>query len=173
LLKGPSSDISRLKGLIARAANTTAYEIFQAAYTQIRRKIIANEEHKSIDKVIKEICLDRVELVRKNTPLIKTVALESFYHPELIEPIRREIAPKLIPIIDKFTEDNINKGVFRDVEPRVVTRVLMSSMIGYLFFSNLFPQEFKGENEEAEIEKSIDILLNGILNKGEGAERNE
>lgn len=133
-------------------------------------KIIANESNKTVDKVMKDIYMDRMELIKKNSPLIKTVMLESFYHPELLEPIQKQIAPNLMPIVDRFTEENIRKGTFRSLEPRAVSRVLMSTLMGYVILSNLFPEVFKGENDEKEIEKSIDILLHGILNKdGEGS----
>lgn len=130
-------------------------------------KIMENKEHKSIEDMMTDVFCDRIALAKKNLPLVKTILLESAYHPELLEPIRRDIAPKVIPLIDKFIQDNIKSEELRDIEPRLVTRTFMSSIIGYLILTNAFPDIFGGGNDEQEMRKVADILLNGIKKREE------
>jgi len=106
--------------------------------------------------------MDRMTLVRKNTPLVKTIMIESIYHPELLEPLQKEIAPKLIPEVDKFFKENIEMGNLREVNPRLITRTVISLIAGFSILNNLFPEVFTTQGDEEEMEKIVDILINGI-----------
>jgi len=130
-------------------------------------KIMDNEKNDSINVVLKNIMMDRVTLIKKNAPLVKTVMVESIYHPELLKPLQKEIAPKVIPIVDKFFKENIEKGNLRDIDPRLMTRSLISLVAGFSILSNALPDVFTTDGDETEIEKIVDILINGIGSKGE------
>ncbi|MBC8063079.1 MAG: TetR/AcrR family transcriptional regulator [Clostridiaceae bacterium] len=125
-------------------------------------KIMNNEKNEPINVVLKNIMIDRMALVRKNKPLVKTIMIESIYHPELLEPLQKEIAPKLIPIIDKFFAENIELGNLRELDPRLITRSVMSLIAGFSVLNSLFPEVFTTEGDEKEMEKIVDILINGI-----------
>lgn len=125
-------------------------------------KIMNNEKNKPINVVLKNIMIDRMALIRKNKPLVKTIMIESIYHPELLEPLQKEIAPKLIPIIDKFFAENIELGNLRELDPRLITRSVMSLIAGFSVLNSLFPEVFTTEGDEKEMEKIVDILINGI-----------
>jgi len=129
--------------------------------------IMDNEKNESINVVLKNIMIDRIALIKRNSPLIKTVMVESIYHPELLDPLQKKIIPKTIPIVDKFFEENIQKGNLRDIDPRLMTRSLISLVAGFSILSNTFPEVFTNEGDEKEIEKIVDILINGIGVKGE------
>lgn len=130
-------------------------------------KIMDNEKDDSIDVVLKNLMMDRMSLIKRNAPLVKTVLIESIYHPELLDPLQKEIAPQLIPIIDKFFKQNIEKGNFRDIDPRLMTRSLISLLAGFFILSNSLPEVFTTEGDEKEIEKIVDILINGIGKRSE------
>lgn len=129
-------------------------------------KIMDNENNDSINVVLKNIMLDRMTLIKKNAPLVKTIMVESIYHPELLEPLQKEIAPKVIPIIDNFFKENIQKGNLRDIDPRIMTRSLISLLAGFYMLSNSFPEVFTSEGDEKDIEKIVDVLINGIGTNG-------
>lgn len=124
--------------------------------------IMVNDKNESINVLIKNIMIDRLALIKKNAPLVKTIMIESIYHPELLEPLQKEIAPKLIPIIDKFFKENIDKGNLREIDPRLITRSLISLVAGFSILSNSFPEVFTTDGDEKEIEKIVDILITGI-----------
>ncbi|MEK6263412.1 MAG: TetR/AcrR family transcriptional regulator [Clostridium sp.] len=130
-------------------------------------KIMDNDNNETVNVVLKNIMMDRVTLIKKNAPLIKTVMVESIYHPELLTPLQKEIAPKFIPIIDAFFKDNIEKGNLRDIDPRLMSRRLISLIAGFSILSNSFPDIFTTDGDEKEVDKIVDILINGIGVKGE------
>ena len=137
-------------------------KFFRPLMFKSMEKILRNEKNESINVVLKDVMLDRMALVKKNTPLLKTIMVESIYHPELLEPLQKEIAPKFIPTVDKFFKENMKMGNLREVDPRLITRSVISLVAGYSILSNLFPEVFTSDGDEMEIEKMVDMLINGI-----------
>jgi len=130
-------------------------------------RIMQNKNIESINVVLKNIMMDRMTLIKRNTPLVKTIMVEAIYHPELLEPLQKKVAPNLIPIVDKFFKENIESGNLRDIDPRLMTRSLISLVAGFSVLTSLLPEVFTSEGDEKEIEKIVDILINGIGIKGE------
>lgn len=128
-------------------------------------KLLKNSEDRPIEDVLKDVFIDRMELANNNFPLVKTVIMESAYHPELLDPIKKEIMPKIIPVVDEFFAKNTQKGEFRDIDPRVLTRSMMASFIGYFVLSRSFPDTFGGKEDIEEVPVIIDIMMNGLKNK--------
>lgn len=123
---------------------------------------IFNNDDMSIEEVIKAIFIDRLQLVRKNMPLVKTLVIEAAYKPEILEALRETLLPKVVEVIDRFMIKNIEKGIFKDIDPRIMTRSFMSMLAGYIVLTVNFPNMFPVENDEEEVEKMTHILLDGI-----------
>lgn len=126
--------------------------------------ILENEKGNPIEVVLEKLLIDRLELVNHNLPLIKTVFVEAAYHPELLDKVQKNIAPAVIPFINKFVDANVQNENFRDIDPMVITRTLMSLLAGYILLTNIFPEFFKIGDDEEEIKKIVDIFLNGVKN---------
>jgi len=123
---------------------------------------IFNNDDMSIEEVIKAIFMDRLQLIRKNMPLVKTLVIEAAYKPEILEELRETLLPKVVEVIDRFMIKNIEKGIFKDMDPRIMTRSFMSILAGYIVLTVNFPNMFPVENDEEEVEKMTRILLDGI-----------
>jgi AcrR family transcriptional regulator len=150
------------KDLLVGLLMPLVIKFFRPLMFKSMEKIMENEKDESIDIVLKNLMMDRMSLIKRNAPLVKTVLVESIYHPELLEPLQKQIAPKLIPIVDKFFKQNIENGNLRDIDPRLMTRSLISLLAGFFILSNSLPEVFTTEGDEKEIEKIVDILINGI-----------
>ncbi|MBE6066240.1 MAG: TetR/AcrR family transcriptional regulator [Clostridium lundense] len=142
-------------------------KFFRPLVIKSAEAIIKNEKDKPLEEVIKDLFIDRLALIEKNFPLIKTVFVEAMYHPELLETIQRDIAPKVIPFISAFVEGNIEKENFRDdIDSNVITRTFISMLMGYIALTGMFPEFFpKKEGKEEDIKNMVDILLNGISSR--------
>lgn len=125
-------------------------------------EIINKGKYKSADEVLKELLMDRLTLIKKNIPLIKTVAIEALYHDELLEPVKENIAPQVVNLLDEFVDFHRENGDFKDFDSRLISRSLMSMLMGYIVLSSALPEFFSLYDDEKEIEKIVDILLNGI-----------
>ena len=137
-------------------------KFFRPLMFKSMEKIMNNEKNESINVVLKNIMIDRITLIKKNKPLVKTIMVESIYHPELLEPLQKEIVPKFIPIVDEFFLKNIETGNLRDIDQRLMTRSLISLVAGFSVLNSLFPEVFTDQGDEKEMEKIVDILINGI-----------
>ncbi|WPC41406.1 TetR/AcrR family transcriptional regulator [Clostridium sp. JS66] len=124
--------------------------------------IIENKKNKPIDELMEELLLDRLNLVYSNFPLIKTIFMEAAYQPELLKTIQKNLGPKVIPFINNFMDQNIKNENFRDVDPMLMTRTMMSLLLGYIVLGNVFPDYFSSENDEEEIKQIVDIFLHGV-----------
>ncbi len=142
-------------------------KVFKPIMFQSIENLMNNDQDLSIEEVLKKIYLDRLNLARKNMPLVKTVMVESIHHPEILSPLQQDLAPKIIPIIDEFFEKEKKNNTFRDIDTRVINRTFISLLIGYNILISLFPDMYQLEDEEKEIEAIVDILLNGVKKGGE------
>ena len=145
-------------------------KVFRPIYLRPLEKIMENDRQLPIEDVLKEIYLDRLRLIRKHLPLVKTVMIESAHHPELLQPLRDEIVPRIVGTADGFVEKKIAEGVFRDLEARRITRSFMSLLMGYIIFSQLFPELFALGDDETEVAGIVDIFLHGVLREDRAGE---
>jgi AcrR family transcriptional regulator len=137
-------------------------KFFRPLIIKSAERIMENKEDKPINEVMEELFLDRLNLINQNFSLIKTIFMEAAYQPELLKTIQKNLAAKIIPFINTFVEDNIEKGNFKEKESMLITRTIMSLLMGYIVLSNTFPDFFSGENDGEEIKKIVDIFLNGV-----------
>lgn len=124
--------------------------------------IIENKKNKPIDELMEDLLLDRLNLIHSNFPLIKTIFMEAAYQPELLKTIQKNLGPIVIPFINNFMEQNIENENFRDKDPILITRTMMSLLLGYIVLSNVFPDYFSSENDAEEIKQMVDIFLHGV-----------
>lgn len=135
-------------------------------------KIMENKDNEPIDEVLKKIFEDRIKLVKKNSKLLKTIFLEAIYHEELREELQKNLEEKIVPLIDKFMQKNVNKGIFKANDARFITRSFMSLLLGYVIFTSAFPDVFEVESDEIESQKMVDLMLNGFLDRENGGNVN-
>jgi hypothetical protein len=128
-------------------------------------RIANNESNMPIEKVVEDIMMDRLELVKKNKPLIKTIAIESSYHPELLKPIQEEAGPVIIEFVDRFLKKQTENGEFRDLDSKLLSRTMMSLLLGYVVLTSILPNIFEVEDDREEIKKIVDVFLNGVKNR--------
>lgn len=126
-------------------------------------RIFKSRSERNIEDVLQDLMKERIQIIQSNLPLIKTMAIEAAFHPELIDPIREKAAPVVLKVGTKFFQDEIQKGTFReDVEAHTALRAFMSLIGGYVLMKNVLPDTFAWSDEETEIKKMLDIYLNGV-----------
>lgn len=125
-------------------------------------KIFRTRKDRELEEVLLDVMRDRVKLVKSNLPLIKTVATEAAYHPELLDPIREQMAPKLVEIAAKFFQEEVAKGTLRDVDPVLALRALMSLLGGYILMREVMPEAMRLQDEETELRRLLDLYLHGV-----------
>jgi AcrR family transcriptional regulator len=125
-------------------------------------KIFRTRKNRPLEDVLLDIMRDRVKLVESNLPLIKTVAAEAAFHPELLDPFREQLAPKLVEFTTRFFREEVEKGTLRDIDPVVALRAFMSLVGGYILMRNIAPEALQLQDEETELRRLLDIYLHGV-----------
>lgn len=125
-------------------------------------KLIKRDKDKPFEELLTEVLIDRYNLVKKNLPLIKTVAIESMYHPELLDPMKKDVFPKVLSYATGFIEEYVDNGMLKDQDPLIIVRTMMSSIMGYIFTTSLLPDLFPSDNPEEDIKKIAQVLLYGL-----------
>lgn len=126
------------------------------------------KKHKGKDEkeVFKAIIMDRIELLDEYWELIKVVLTEVQYHEDLREVFIKNIALRGKEVLNEFIQQGMDNGVFRKLDPSVVTRSVVG-IFGVFLLQNKLAPELIDMNVEEQIDLVIDILYNGISNKGE------
>lgn len=137
-------------------------KFFRPLVIHSAERIMAKKKNLSVDETMQELYLNRMRLIDKNFPLIKTIMLEANHHPELLKVIREKIAPQVVEKIDSFMKGYVEDGTFRELELRKITRTLLSMLLGYILLSKSFPELFEEGFPEDEANFLADIVLNGF-----------
>ncbi|MCX7570301.1 TetR/AcrR family transcriptional regulator [Tumebacillus sp. DT12] len=125
-------------------------------------KVLNGSKDRELADVLRDLMVDRSRLIRNNLPLVKTMAVEAAYHPELLEPIK-QVLPKVVELATAFVREEQQRGNFReDIDPTRAMRVFMSMVFGYVLMSETLGDVFSFEEEEKEIDLILDLYLNGV-----------
>lgn len=126
--------------------------------------IFENNKGLSLDTLLRIIIKDRINLMEKHFEMLLIVLGEVRYHPEIQTALYEKIVKRVVPMIEKYIIDCIDKGIIKDMEPAVITRSLIGSIVSYVLQRRVLPI-FNHENMELdkEIDMFIHILLYGII----------
>jgi AcrR family transcriptional regulator len=130
------------------------------------KKILSEQETKSFGQLITEIIRNRLELIGANQKHARILLQEAFFHEELRDALMNSVIRDARKMTGKLVEDRIAKGELRPLPPDAVVRMFVTSMMGLVFFKYVVdPEEYSQRSEEEQIELTVDILLNGVLNR--------
>jgi AcrR family transcriptional regulator len=130
-------------------------------------KIFRTRQNRPIEDVLYDVMRDRVQLVQSNLQLLKTVAAEAAFHPELIDPLRKQVAPKIVEVASRFFREEMEKGTLRAIDPVLALRAFMSLVGGYVIMRNVMPEVMQLSDEETELRRLLDVYLHGVIAREE------
>lgn len=111
-------------------------------------------------EVLEELVKNRLRVVEENWPRLKIAFIESQYHPEIKEAIKRYLASEGRAALEAFLSARVASGEIRDLNVSTMARAVFSIVAGYIISRQFFEEEENDENKE--IAAIVDILLNGL-----------
>lgn len=152
---------------LLRGAMVKLIELIGEILITIRMNKLINE-YKSMDPraALKAIVKDRIELIEHNWDLIKVIATEVQFHEDLREAFIENVVVKGKKIIEGYLQNEIQIGVFRNINTAIVTRTLVG-MLGMYIIQKKFASKVIDINDDEQIDIMIDLILSGLLNKQE------
>jgi AcrR family transcriptional regulator len=132
--------------------------------TQSLKDTITHQPPVDPKEFIKLILWDRYHLVQERGHLIAPIMAEMFSDPELREEVYRKIAMPLASHLEHYIQTHIDSGLFRPVNPMVVTRAFIGAIIinFAMKLANLDPR-YANFSADALIEELASLFMGMLL----------
>lgn len=125
--------------------------------------IFKNEEQKDLRTVLKDILLDRLELVQKFFPMFRVIVSEALFHQDIRDVIYHNLITKIQQQIHAFFENMAAQGQIRtDIDPMMIVRNIIGNFVAFIAQMMLFTDNFKLSECEKEIDDMITLIIDGI-----------
>lgn len=126
-------------------------------------KIFKNEKQKDLRAILKDILIDRLELVQKFFPMFRVILSEALFHEDIREVMYNNLFTKMEQQILAFYKKMAESGQIRtDIEPMIIMRNIIGSFFAFIGQKMLFTDNFKLSENEKEIDDMISLLIDGI-----------
>lgn len=149
------------KGLLLRLVIPAIARVASSFIAQPVFNIL--DQDKPVETILREVIIDRKELLEKNWKTIRIILVESMFHPEILEALKNHVAKRIIPLALDKIEEQKQKGKFQSGIPNhVILRGVMSQIIAFLFARHVIPELLAPGRENDEIDWIVKMLVNGI-----------
>ncbi|BCU82776.1 TetR family transcriptional regulator [Polycladomyces abyssicola] len=124
------------------------------------------DQDKPMEEILRELVIDRKELLEKNRKTIRIILVESLFHPEIREALKNHVAKNVFHMASDKIEELKTMGKLRaDLPNHVILRAVMSQIGAYLLARNVVPELLAQGEEDEEIDWIVNVLMNGITPK--------
>ena len=113
---------------------------------------------------VAQLLRERMLSLHKQGDLMRVCFMEAQYHPDLRDRIQAEIITKMTSVVEAFIQTGIERGTYRDLNPKVVARVFLGMFMIAGFSQDTLMDETPSPAFQKEMAETLaDIFLNGIL----------
>lgn len=116
----------------------------------------------SPEQAIASIMQNRMRIIKENLPLLQILLVEAPRNPAAFSGLLEQALPRIFTLTDSFHETHMHKGVYRNLDPRLVSRTFLSLMLGCVALGSIMPEQFQFGTEESEAAMLADVFLNGV-----------
>ncbi|MDQ0338841.1 AcrR family transcriptional regulator [Caldalkalibacillus uzonensis] len=149
------------KGLLLRLVIPAIARVASAYIAQPVLNIL--DQDKPVEALLREVAINRKELLEKNWKTIRIILVESLFHPEIREALKNHVAKRIIPLVFEKIEEQKQKGKIRaDLPNHVILRGVMSQIGAFLFARHVIPELMAPGGDDEEIDWIVELLINGI-----------
>jgi AcrR family transcriptional regulator len=143
-------------------------EVATAGWVDILTDLLTELSEMGSYKAVSQVMRRRMMNLRKNSDLLRVCFIEAQYHPELKESIQTEVINKMTDVAEAFFETAMNKGIYRQMNPKIVAKVFLGifAIAGFSDETIIDPNASPQAMQEM-AEGISDIFLRGVLNSDE------
>ncbi len=125
--------------------------------------IFKNKDQRDLRALLKQILVDRLELVQKFFPLFRVLISEALFHQDIREAINNSLVKKIEHEIKGFYIIMAERGQVRtDIDPMLIMRNIIGNFVAFIAQKMLFTENFKLSEAEKEIDDMITLIIDGI-----------
>ncbi|NJK75175.1 MAG: TetR/AcrR family transcriptional regulator [Microcoleus sp. SU_5_6] len=119
-------------------------------------------------KAVAQVMRRRMLNIRENSDMMRVCFLEAQFHPDLRDRIQLEVIAKMTDVAEAFFETAMQKGVYRQMNPKIVAQVFLGMFAVAGFSQNTIVEPNASPQQMQEMAEGLaDIFLNGVLIKDE------
>ncbi|ADU29817.1 transcriptional regulator, TetR family [Evansella cellulosilytica DSM 2522] len=131
----------------------------------IEESFIRNKsnQHRTIEDELKYYFHKHHQLISENERLLKIIVVESLYFPEIKLSFQTFMKNSVVPSLEKMIEIQKKKYKMKNVDTRLVSKTIISLLIGHVLLQSYLPDIYG--NEETSFETTVNLLVNGMKEK--------
>ena len=141
-------------------------EVATSGWIEILTDLLTELSEMGSYKAISQVMRRRMLNMQENSDLLRVCFIEAQNHSELRERIQSEVIEKMTGVAEAFFETAIEKGIYRQINPKIVAQVFlgMFAISGFSTETIIDPDASPKAMQEM-AEGIADIFLHGVLNK--------
>ncbi len=117
-------------------------------------------------EAISHVMYKRMLRLGTNYDMMRVCFIEVQFHPDLRDRIQSEVIEKMTDVAEAFFQTAMERGVYRQMNPRVIAQVFLGMFIVAGFSHETLAQPVASPQEMKEMAEGLaDIFLNGVLAK--------
>lgn len=142
-------------------------EVATDGWVEILTDLLTELSEMGSYEAVAQVMRRRMMNLPKNADMMRVCFIEAQFHPDLRERVQSEVIEKMTNVAEAFFETAMERGIYRQMNPKVVARVFvgMFAIAGFSHDTIMEPQASPQALKEM-AEGISDIFLNGVLAKG-------
>jgi len=117
-------------------------------------------------EAISHVMYKRMLRRENNYDMMRVCFMEVQFHPDLRDRIQSEVIEKMTDVAEAFFQTAMERGVYRQMNPRVIAQVFLGMFVVAGFSHETLAQPVASPQEMKEMAEGLaDIFLNGVLAK--------
>lgn len=130
------------------------------------QKLMENSHSKELRVVLKELLVDRLNLVMKFFPMFRIVISEALFHDDIREALYKNVVKKGEVIFRQFYDSMLKSGQIRDdIGFDIIARNIVGNFIAFIGQIMLFSDGAGNRDLDKEMDDVVSIIIDGIAAK--------
>lgn len=157
------------KELLRQIVEKTIREFRDYSVEEAIPEVFTGTEDGSPKDLLIKLMKERAEFFREHNKAMQVIIQETMIDESIRETFRREVWSEMTKVSGQIFERAKELGEFKDVEKRTMQRIIFGSFFFYVIFEGMLGVNAGEEDKpEEEIEKTLDLILSGILREEKG-----
>ena len=141
-------------------------EVATQGWMEILTDLLTELSEMGSYKAVAQVMRKRMLSLNANTDMLRVCFMEAQFHPELRDRIQAEVIDKMTDVAEAFFQTAMDRGVYRQMNPRVVARIFLGMFTVSGFSQSTMADEASSPEDMKEMAETLaDVFLNGVLSK--------
>ncbi|MGB7085980.1 MAG: TetR/AcrR family transcriptional regulator [Phormidesmis sp.] len=141
-------------------------EVATRGWTEILTDLLTELSEMASYQAVAKVMRKRMLSLNANADMLRVCFMEAQFHPELRDRIQAEVIDKMTDVAEAFFQTAMDKGIYRQMNPRVVARIFLGMFTVSGFSQSTMDDGASSPGDMKEMAETLaDVFLNGVLSK--------